>query len=149
MKIQLVPSGPHPGPLLAQGEGRIFLSFIYFYTMNTHNKASLKDIRRSLRQVMTDAEAVLWEELRNKKFRDLKFKRQHSIGNYIVDFYCANPRLIIEVDGAVHSEKEQKGKDEHRDANLRDMDYIVLRFSNDEVINDTQEVLKKIEIALL
>jgi very-short-patch-repair endonuclease len=116
--------------------------------MKTHNKTSLKKIRRSLRQSMTDAEAVLWEELRNKKFRDFKFKRQHSIGNYIVDFYCAGIRLIIKVNGSVHSEKEQKEKDEHRDANLRDMDYTVLRFSNNEVTNNIHEVLKKIETLL-
>ncbi|MGP8214395.1 MAG: endonuclease domain-containing protein [Bacteroidia bacterium] len=116
--------------------------------MQTHNKPSLKDIRRELRQVMTPAEAVLWEELRGKKFSGLKFNRQHSIGNYIVDFYCAHPRIIIEVDGEVHDEKEQKEKDLHRDENLKEMGYIVLRFSNDEVINQTVNVLKKIEIAI-
>lgn len=116
--------------------------------MKAHNKISLKEIRRQLRQEMTPAEVVLWKRLRNSRFLSLKFKRQHSIGNYIVDFYCANPRVIIEIDGEVHFEKEQKEKDNHRDENLRDMDYIVLRFYNDEVINETMTVLKKIEAAI-
>ena len=113
--------------------------------MKTHNKTSLKDIRRSLRRESTPAELLLWIELRNRKFLNLKFKRQHSIGNYIVDFYCANTRLIIELDGAVHSEKEQKEKDKDRDENLKDMNYKVLRFSNEEVLNDIEKVLGQIE----
>jgi len=113
--------------------------------MQTHNKPTLKDIRRQLRRTMTPAEAVLWEKLRNKQFQGLKFNRQHSIGNYIVDFYCAHPRLVIEVDGEAHSESEQKTKDSHRDENLIDMDYIVLRFTNEEVLNNIDEVLKRIE----
>ena len=116
--------------------------------MQAHNKPSLKDIRRELRQTLTPAEIVLWKKLRNGRFLSLKFTRQHSIGNYIVDFYCAHPRIVIEVDGGVHNEKEQREKDIHRDENLRDMNYIVLRFSNEEVINNTKEVLRKIETAI-
>ena len=113
--------------------------------MQAHNKPTLKDIRRQLRRAMTPAEAALWEKLRNKQFHGLKFNPQHSIGNYIVDFYCAHPRLVIEVVGEVHSESEQKAKDSHRDENLIDMDYIVLRFTNEEVLNNIDQVLKRIE----
>ena len=113
--------------------------------MKAHNKVSLKDIRRQLRQTATPAEKALWNKLRDGKFTSLKFKRQHSIGNYIVDFYCAHPRIIIEVDGEVHSEKEQREKDRHRDENFRDMGYMVLRFSNDMVLNNTMQVLIDIE----
>ncbi len=116
--------------------------------MIAHNKASLKDMRRQLRQRMTPAELVLWKKLRNGKFLQLKFKRQHSIGNYIVDFYCAHPRLIIEIDGGVHFEKEQKEKDTYRDKNLAEMDYAILRFSNDEVLNSTKDVLRRIEAVI-
>ena len=116
--------------------------------MQAHNKPTLKDIRRQLRREMTPAEAALWEKLRNKQFLNLKFTRQHSIGNYIVDFYCAHPRLVIEVDGEVHLESEQKEKDIHRDANLVDMDYIVLRFTNNEVLNNINQALKRIEAAI-
>lgn len=116
--------------------------------MKAHNKTSLKDIRRRLRQESTPAEKVLWMNLRDRKFAGLKFSRQHSIGNYIVDFYCAYPRLIIELDGEVHLEKDQQEKDKYRDENLREMGYIVLRFNNEEVLNNTEKVLKNIEAAI-
>ena len=76
--------------------------------MEVHNKKSLEEIRRALRQKSTKAEDFLWQEIRNKKLNQLKFKRQHSIGNYIVDFYCASKRLVIEVDGKVHPLSDQK-----------------------------------------
>lgn len=113
--------------------------------MKAHNKTSLKDIRRGLRLESTPAEELLWAKLRNSKFLKLKFKRQHSIGNYIVDFYCANPRIIIELDGAVHLQKEQKEKDTYRDANLKEMNYLVFRFTNEEVLNNLKAVLQQIE----
>ncbi len=116
--------------------------------MKAHNKTSLKDIRRDLRTESTPAEEVLWEKIRNRKFLKLKFKRQHSIGNYIVDFYCANPLIIIELDGSVHSENEQKQKDIYRDENLRDMNYLVFRFSNEEVLNNAKAVLQQIEAGM-
>ncbi len=102
--------------------------------MQVHNKKSLLEIRRNLRKQATEAETVLWEVLRNGKLNGVKFKRQHSIGNYIVDFYCASARLIIELDGKVHLEKNQKEKDQLRDENLIDMEFKVLRFTNDEVL---------------
>ena len=94
--------------------------------MKVHNKKSLKEIRRALRQSETLAESLLWEKLRNRQFQNLKFNRQHSIGKYIVDFYCAELRLIIELDGEVHSDREQKQKDTNRDMNLTDMNYNVM-----------------------
>ncbi|HEY0029441.1 MAG TPA: DUF559 domain-containing protein [Bacteroidia bacterium] len=66
--------------------------------MEVHNKKSLLEIRRALRKEATPAEYILWQHIRNGKLSGLKFKRQHSIGNYIVDFYCASKRLIIELD---------------------------------------------------
>jgi len=114
--------------------------------MNVHNKKSLKEIRRNLRQTTTEAEDFLWQHLRNRKLNELKFNRQHSIGNYIVDFYCASKRLIIEVDGEVHKLHDQKEKDKLRDENLKEMNFKVLRFSNEEVLFKTnfikQEILK-------
>lgn len=86
----------------------------------------------------------MWQQLRNGKVNDLKFKRQHSIGNYIVDFYCASKRLIIEVDGKVHQTREQKEKDQFRDANLMDMGFQVMRFTNDEVLFNVAEVIRKL-----
>ncbi|MBL0331188.1 MAG: endonuclease domain-containing protein [Bacteroidetes bacterium] len=98
------------------------------------------DIRRILRVNSTSAEEILWEEIRNKKLNGLKFKRQHSIGNYVVDFYCASKRLIIELDGEVHNTEEQKEKDQHRDQNLKEMNFKILRISNSQVLNDIETV---------
>lgn len=112
--------------------------------MRVHNKKSLKVIRRELRQSSTFAESVLWGRLRGRKFEGLKFNRQHSIGNYIVDFYCASKKLIIELDGAVHEYADQKEKDEFRDENLKDMGFIVLRFKNAQIIDEFELVKEKI-----
>ncbi len=94
---------------------------------------------------MTLTEKLLWQKVRNGALHGLKFKRQHSIGSYITDFYCASLRLIIELDGGVHLDKEQKEKDKARDKNFRDMNYIVLRFTNDMVLNNIEHVLQEIE----
>lgn len=114
-------------------------------TMQVHNKKSLQDIRRNLRQEMTEAEKMLWKFLRAGKLSGIKFKRQHSIGNYIVDFYCARKKLIIEVDGEIHNDATQKEKDILRDENLKEMNFVVLRFTNSEVLNEIESVLNTIE----
>ena len=112
--------------------------------MEVHNKKSLKEIRRRLRQETTKAEDFLWQHLRNRKLNQLKFNRQHSIGNYIVYFYCASKRSIIEVDGEVHSMPDQKEKDKLRDENLIEMNFKILRFSNEEVLLNINFVKEEI-----
>jgi len=67
-----------------------------------HTLPHLKDFRRQLRSSLTPAEAALWNALKNRQLRNRKFIRQHSIENYIVDFYCASEQLVIELDGQVH-----------------------------------------------
>jgi very-short-patch-repair endonuclease len=94
---------------------------------------------------MTPAEKILWEVLRGRKLNNLKFQRQHSIGNYIADFYCAELRLVIELDGAVHLNKEQNEKDRLRDQNLKEMNFTVLRITNNEIEKNLQLALQKIE----
>lgn len=110
--------------------------------MDVHNKRSLLEIRRSLRANSTPAEEILWEEIRNRKLNGLKFKRQHSIGNYVIDFYCASKRFIIELDGEVHNTPDQKEKDQQRDQNLTEMNFRVLRITNSQVLNEIEEVKK-------
>ena len=110
--------------------------------MDVHNKRSLLDIRRNLRVNSTPAEEILWQEIRNRKLNGLKFKRQHSIGNYVVDFYCASKRLIVELDGEVHYTEDQKEKDKYRDKNLTEMNFRVLRIANSKVLNEIEEVKK-------
>jgi very-short-patch-repair endonuclease len=94
---------------------------------------------RRLRQLMTPAEDQLWRALRGRQLVGLKFRCQHPIGRFIVDFYCPSCKLVIEVDGDIHS--QQKAYDEARTEQLESYGYRVLRFTNEEVLNDLQTVL--------
>jgi len=88
---------------------------------------------------------VLWEVLKDKKLCGRKFRRQHSIGHYIADFYCPSERLIIELDGQHHYSPDGIAKDTDRDKHLEIMNIKVLRFENKEVINNLTQVLKIIK----
>jgi very-short-patch-repair endonuclease len=112
--------------------------------MRVHNKEYLLKYRRNLRIRETNAETIFWQHVRNGKLNGLKFKRQHSIGNYIVDFYCASEMLVIELDGSVHNSKEQKEKDQLRDKNLREINFKILRFKNQEIFTDMDNVKQRI-----
>jgi len=103
---------------------------------------------RSMRKEKTEAEDKLWRELRNKQIENCKFRRQHPIGNFIADFYCHEKKLLIEVDGGYHDKKEQQAYDLARTQIINEFGIKVIRFSNEEVLNDMQEVLKKITEAL-
>ena len=105
----------------------------------------LKAFARENRKQMTLAESVLWESLRRGNLSGHKFLRQHIIGDYIVDFLCRDDGLIIEVDGGYHSEPQQSVSDAERDEWLEQQGYSVLRFSNDEVLNNINNVLMTIE----
>ena len=107
--------------------------------------ALIQQRARELRQEMTPAERALWERLRNRRLGGLKFRRQHPLGRFIADFYCASHRLIIELDGPVH--KAQRDYDAARAEHLRERGYRILRFSNEQVLNDIEKVLKVIEAA--
>ena len=116
------------------------------YNDNLHKGAigKLYQYGKELRQESTEAEKILWAELRNKKLNGLKFRRQHPIDKFIVDFYCHEKKLVIELDGNVHDEKVNKEYDNARTAMLAGLDVIVLRFGNEEVINNMKNVLEKI-----
>ena len=109
-----------------------------------YNNMTLKNRRKELRKNQTEAEKVLWQELRNRQFFGLKFFRQYSIGMYIVDFYCPKLRLAIEVDGSQHAEKEKHEYDKERTVYLKHLDITVLRFWNNDVLNNIDEVLLSI-----
>jgi very-short-patch-repair endonuclease len=106
--------------------------------------ASESHIARSkqLRQEATPAEDVLWQALRNRRLADLKFRRQVALGPYFLDFVCSEKRLIVEVDGDVHD--EQIDYDAARTEHLEQYGYRVLRFRNDEVLDDLDTVLDTI-----
>jgi len=95
---------------------------------------------------MTEAELVMWEVLKDKKFCGRKFRRQYSIGYYIADFYCTSEKLIIELDGQHHYTPEGIEKDLDRDTHLALMGKKVLRFENKEVLNNMSYVLKQIKL---
>ena len=103
----------------------------------------LKDYAKENRKNMTEAERVLWNALRDK-LSGIRFRRQHPIGDYIVDFICLPKRLVIEVDGGYHSEPRRQEDDEARTANLNNWGYRVIRFSNEEVLFDLNKVIEKI-----
>ena len=102
---------------------------------------------KALRKRSTDVEMLLWRHLRAKQMEGLKFRRQQPIGQYIVDFVCFEKKIIIEVDGGQHAVETRK--DTERDEWLRNQEFKVLRFWNNEVISNTQGVLEKIRINCL
>jgi leucyl-tRNA synthetase len=97
---------------------------------------------REMRQFPTRAEALLWEELRRKQLSGFKFRRQHIIYLFIVDFYCSEAKLVIEIDGGIH--KAQADYDQYREDVLLTMGYKVLRFTNEEVMGKMSMVLGEI-----
>jgi very-short-patch-repair endonuclease len=97
---------------------------------------------------MTRAEKKLWDALRNCKFQNYKFRRQHPIGQFIADFYCHKARLIIEVDGNIHSHETVAEHDAGRTFELEKYNIKVMRFSNEAVLNKLEKVLSEIEIVL-
>ncbi len=102
--------------------------------------------KRALRQNMTPAEKILWQELRGRKLSGTKWKRQESIDQFIADFLCKEHRLIVEVDGGIH--ETQRDYDRFRTEVIRDYGYSVLRFTNEEVFQNLPNVLSRISEAI-
>ncbi|MBC1236858.1 endonuclease domain-containing protein [Nostoc sp. 2RC] len=107
----------------------------------------LKPLARQMRHKPTSAENHLWQYLRNRLLLGYKFRRQHSIDRFIVDFWCSQAQLIIEVDGAIH--QYTQAEDAIRQQFLETQGYKILRFSNEAVLYNTNEVLNKIQSFLL
>ena len=100
---------------------------------------------RYLRQHSTPAEEILWQHLRNKQLIGLKFRRQHPVSGFILDFYCPKLRLAIEVDGAIHQDPETRKYDQKRTRLLARNGIYVIRFWNDEVLNHLDSVPSRIQ----
>jgi very-short-patch-repair endonuclease len=111
-------------------------------------KGNETSLARELRQRQTEAEKTLWARLRNRQLEGVKFRRQQPIGHYIVDFASLENRIIVEIDGGQHNEREMREKDEERTAWLRREGYHILRFWNNEVLNNVSGVLEVIREAL-
>lgn len=108
----------------------------------------LRERAREMRKRATSAEKVLWQKLRERPL-NVKFLRQHIIGDYIADFFAYEQRLVIEVDGSYHDSPEQRERDLQRDDYLRKKNYQILRFTNEDVIYHTKDVLQTIKENLI
>jgi len=115
------------------------------YNMHFGSGAFAFQNAEKLRATMTEAEKILWEELRNKRFLDLKFRRQHPISRFIVDFYCHKFKLVIELDGNIHNLPEVKERDKNREVELKEFGLNILRMKNHEITNDLNAALEKIK----
>jgi tryptophan 2,3-dioxygenase/very-short-patch-repair endonuclease len=115
-----------------------------YETADPLNYGLLKQFVKEHRSKPTQAEEILWHELRGKQLGKYKFRRQHIIGNYIADFACLPKKLIIEIDGLMHQLPENKANDEARTIWLNMHGYQVIRFTNEEVFNHIDKVLSKI-----
>ncbi len=109
-----------------------------------NNKKILINYRKNLRNNPTPAEKELWNYLKNKQLAGRKFRRQHSIDNFILDFYCPAEKLAIELDGGYHSTSKQKASDRERDSILKAYGIKVLRFKNELVFQNCDGVLESI-----
>lgn len=99
---------------------------------------------RELRRNQTNTEKLLWNKIRNRQLKGYKFRRQHPLSIYIVDFYCHEARLIVELDGPIHELKGNKDNDKERTRRLNLLGLEVMRFRNEEVEININEVLRKI-----
>ncbi|MGH7146866.1 MAG: endonuclease domain-containing protein [Nitrospiraceae bacterium] len=100
------------------------------------------DLKRRLRSNMTGPETWLWSRLRARQLQGLKFRRQHGIGPYIVDFYCPEQSLVIEVDGDSHADADQIVKDQLRDKYFQSLGLRVIRYFNDDIVKNLAGVLE-------
>ncbi len=116
------------------------------YNENLHlnAKGSTYENARLLRQLQTDAEEKLWQQLRGRKLNGLKFRRQHPFDKFVLDFYCHEVKLCIEADGGIHEEEYIKEYDADRTRLLNENEITVLRFTNEEIINNPEIVFYKI-----
>lgn len=112
------------------------------------NQVSEKTKRKELRSRMPPAEIKLWGYLKNKNIFGLKFRRQYSVGKYIVDFYCPQLKLAIEIDGNSHFETGSAKQDNDRQAYIQSFGIRLLRFTNLEIYHNLENVLKTIETTI-
>jgi very-short-patch-repair endonuclease len=110
---------------------------------NVFNILKLKERRVSLRNNQTPQEVLLWSKLRRENL-GFKFRRQHSIGGYIADFYCPTKRLVIEIDGSQHFRKDDMEYDQNRTKSFQALGINVIRFTNADINANMEGVLIKI-----
>ncbi len=143
----------NPSPALPGGEGALksvgipLNKYPEFHTIGALSWHSNIENAKRMRSNPTIAEGILWQHLRAAKL-GCKFRRQYPVSNYIPDFVCIEKKLIVEVDGGYHADTEQLELDKNREEHLKSFDYNIIRFTNEDVINKTDQVLEKIKEAL-
>ena len=140
MQFRIAPSNSPVG-------GELEAAWNKFKTAHPFNYDILKENAKENRKHQTEAEAALWEVLRTNQLGE-KFRRQHVIGDFIVDFVALNSKLVIEVDGAYHNNAEQMEADKLRSEFLNEAGFKVLRFTNEQVLQDTDNTIKEIKANL-
>jgi len=113
--------------------------------MTINNQKKLKGLRKSLRKRLTPAEATLWNYLKNNQLNGRKFRRQQSVGSYILDFYCPEEKLCIELDGEIHNNSNRSLHDIEKYEWLKSQGIQVIRFENKYVFESTESVLNEIK----
>jgi very-short-patch-repair endonuclease len=114
-----------------------------------HNIKALRGNRKALRNSLTTAEAKLWSLLKNSKLENKKFRRQHSVGPYVLDFYCPDEKICVELDGAAHFTDGGHEYDSARTEYLETLNIRVVRFENKDVFENTEGVLEEIKKTFL
>lgn len=120
-----------------------------FYSNDTFDRLYLgasKELRKTateFRKEMTEAEAIFWNRVRNRNLCGKKFRREHPLFKFIVDFYCPEKKLVVEIDGKIHD--FQKEYDERRTYELEKFGIKVLRFANEDILNNIENVLEEVK----
>ena len=109
------------------------------------NRTSVKEKRRSLRRRQTLAEEIVWQNVRNRKMLGYKFRRQYSVDQFIIDFYCPELKLAVEIDGSVHDTSEAKMYDVSRQKHIETFGICFIRIRNEEIVGDANKAFAKIE----
>ena len=109
-----------------------------------YNRTGLKPGRRELRKNMPPAEAAVWSRLRGRGLNGYKFRRQYSVGRHIIDFYCPESKLAVEIDGDTHFEEGREKKDRERQKIIESYGITFLRFTNNDVYENIEGVLERI-----
>ena len=109
------------------------------------NQPTQTEKRRDLRNHATRSERLLWSQLKNNQVSGFKFRRQHGVGPYILDFYCPEAKLAIEIDGSSHDSEEARKNDERRQAFIEEFEIRFLRFSDTELFENMNRVIEKIK----
>ncbi len=112
----------------------------------SRNDPTLKERRRELRRNQTDAERAFWRRVRNRQLLGMRFVRQYSVGPYVLDFYCPAAKLGVELDGSQHDQTDVREYDQERTAYLNAQGIEVLRFWNNEILQEMDAVLARLEV---